>query len=98
MADTKPSHDAALCDCQVSGECTCQCERCSKQREKVYRFHRLAELQARLEKAGIDITDLAELLFMARWNTLEKKVELYVDQAVKRTFREAFKEPKKEKP
>lgn len=55
--------------------CGCQCVRCQKVRESIQRAHRIAVLEARLVKAGIDINDLAEVIRLRIAEAFQSDIE-----------------------
>lgn len=76
-------HQPEICKCEdYDGleeiSCTCSCERCRNFRLRVWREKRVMDLRYRLEKAGIDVADFADLL----WPEFEQYIEVRVHQLV----------------
>ena len=57
---------------------SCQCRSCITDRKAQAKVIRLAELMDRLEKAGISVEDLSELLYMGRRPEFEPKIQKMV--------------------
>lgn len=80
---TKDAHNPALCKCEKGGECSCQCPKCWKYRAREAQLQRIAALHARLEKAGIDVEDFAELMLLAVAPNIEGRIAAEVEKAVR---------------
>lgn len=88
--ETESRHDPELCRCgkdpveevETGPACQCTCAECFAKREQVLRLWRLVKLQRRLEKAGIDIGDLADLIWFEFDPGFEGKIEKIVREKV----------------
>lgn len=83
-------HDPALCQCghdtlaetAEGPACQCQCEDCTKRRQGVLYWWKIRRLEKRLEAAGINVEDLAALLWYKREQEFERYIYDTVEEAI----------------
>lgn len=102
MSDAR-KHDETKCRCDddfsaasywLEGEpieskitCPCQCGRCMENRQKIHGILRVAVLQNRLEKANIDIDDLAYLV----WIRIEPAIQNEIGKMAREELQRSMK-------
>lgn len=86
-------HDAKACECghyAVEVECKCRCDRCGYNRVVRGGIIRRDEIRKRLEKSGISIADLTDLI----WQDLEPQIEAKIEKVVRVKVRLILRETK----
>ena len=88
-------HDQSLCFCgQVSMNlaelktCRCPCDDCDDRRRHEVGLLRIEALRERLEKAGIRIDDLTDII----WRELDLTIEAKVERVAREVVRGILKE------
>jgi len=81
-------HDENLCGCVVNAECACPCVKCWEYRKRDQQLRRMDKIRERLEKAEIDVEDLADLIWMTIELRVEKQVEALARQALADVLRD----------
>ena len=80
-------HDNCTCGATL---CECTCKECltrnSARIEAEAKHERLADLVKRLDAAGINIEDLAELVWFARGQWIEKEIAKRIESGIRATF------------
>lgn len=97
-AATKPYHDSSICQCgddpldevPTGPACKCQCDGCCEARQRVLGLWRLSNLADKLDSMGIDVDDLATII----WATIETTLEERIDKMARKAIREVLHEIK----
>ena len=84
------AHRVENCSCGTPDMCECCCKEClfrnSERIARDQKYERLGNLLHVLESSGIEVELLAELMWMARGQFIEKQIAERVEKAVKKTF------------
>ena len=82
-----PEHDPMLCFCGTPEGCSCPCDNCNKLRARDLAIERQRIVLDRLTALDINIEDLADLVWMAIEQDIEKRIERYVVPALREKLR-----------
>lgn len=86
-------HDDKACECghhDVEVECRCRCDRCGYNRVVRAGIIRRDNIRKRLEKSGISIADMTDLI----WQDLEPQIEAKIEKVVREKVRLILRETK----
>ena len=77
---SKEAHQGCTCGFEP---CDCQCEKCQGYRSTEAWAVRLLALEKRLREAGIDVQDLADLIWLKIEGGVEAKIDRLAAESVK---------------
>lgn len=81
------THDPKLCGQHDTDGCTCPCAKCATYRETAWAIKRRGELEARLAKAGINVEDFADMIWIRLEPAFEARIEKMVRDVLRRNLK-----------